>query len=438
MRKNSVYMIILLFALAATGFYYYLQYARMRPDRYNWNRTFSDGAHEPYDFGAFRDLLKHSTKGKFTELRTREKHLTSYYSGGNTYLFAGSNCFLSHAGVDTLFTFASYGNNVLWITEGLPDTLLEVLGTLRTSPVLRRIDEPEVSVALSVPDHDYRFRFAFRTFRKQSGSCPWYHIEMEDRGIMGMKGEKPDHVYPMGTVNGRMNFAKFEYGAGAIYIHTSPVLFTNYALRTDSGFLYASQVLDKLTNGDVYYDAGAREPMPEAAPVSRKSDAPLSYILSKPALKTAWYIFLMTGLIFIVFRARRIQRIVPVNPGKRNTSLAFINSLSELYELKADHASVAGIIMQQLNTFVRMEFGVHTEAQDRNLYAQIARRSGVPVKDIERIYNYYEQVFTNMPVRNGQDALLEFYARVRDFYDLYEENKQSIWKKKTHREPAGE
>lgn len=435
MKNGRLYLLLILFSVAVL--YLYFQFAGKDPERYNWNRTFNDGTHEPYDFGAFRDLLRHSTRGKFIELNSFEKQLTpSDGSEGNTYLFAGQYCFLSRKKIDSLLTFASYGNRVFIISEGLPDTLLEVLGTRDRQPLFRKMDMSEVSIGLSGQGFAQEYKFAFRSFERRTAECPWFYLEMEKRDIHTYRVDKPDSITALGTVNDQLNFAGFEYGAGTFYLLSSPVLFTNYALRTEIGFRYADRVMDNLTSGDVYYDAEARIPYPDAEPVARHSEAPLSFILSQPALKTAWYIFLATCVIFVVYKSRRMQRIVPVISEKRNTSLAFIDSLSGMYETKADHAATAEIIMQQLQIFIRMEFGLQISPDNKNSIALLAKRSGVAESNIENIYNYYEQVFKNSTVRRGHEALMELHARVQNFYQLFEQNKQSIWKNKKNGKTA--
>jgi hypothetical protein len=51
------------------------------------------------------------------------------------------------------------------------------------------------------------------------------------------------------------------------------------------------------------------------------SMSPMRFILNNPPLRYAWYLLLLGLLIFVLFNAKRKQRIVPVIEPLKNTSL---------------------------------------------------------------------------------------------------------------------
>ena len=61
------------------------------------------------------------------------------------------------------------------------------------------------------------------------------------------------------------------------------------------------------------------------------SKTPFRYILSQPALKTAFYILLIGLLGFIFFEIKRKQRAIPIIKPPDNDSLQFVRTIGNLY-----------------------------------------------------------------------------------------------------------
>ena len=66
----------------------------------------------------------------------------------------------------------------------------------------------------------------------------------------------------------------------------------------------------------------------------------MRYILSQPALKWAWYIFLIGMLDFYIFNAKRKQRIVPIIKPLANTTVDFTKTIGNLYYQEGDHGNI--------------------------------------------------------------------------------------------------
>src|SRR4030095_15629147 len=100
------------------------------------------------------------------------------------------------------------------------------------------------------------------------------------------------------------NFIKVPYKEGNFFIHLQPVAFTNYHLLKDNHDEYAQKVLAYLPKGQIYWAVKDQDGL-------LASGSPLRYVLSQPALRWAWYLFLGGMLIFMIFNAKRRQRIIP-------------------------------------------------------------------------------------------------------------------------------
>ena len=125
-------------------------------------------------------------------------------------------------------------------------------------------------------------------------------------------------------------------------IHTNPIAFTSGNLLSDQNMNYVSGVLADFPQEKWYFDEYSRTSEFNGRSRNRSphlidNKGPLTYILKQPPLAWAWYLLLLMGLLFLIFKAKRKQRVIPVLKENTNNSLAFINTIGNLYFRKNDH-----------------------------------------------------------------------------------------------------
>jgi hypothetical protein len=121
------------------------------------------------------------------------------------------------------------------------------------------------------------------------------------------------------------NFIKVAVGEnnGQFIMHTNPFAFTNYHLMNDKED-YAATVLSYLPKQQIIWDNNYKS--------GRKViTSPLRYILQNTALKWAFYISMFGLILFIIFRGKRVQRIIPVINKLDNATVDFTRTIGELY-----------------------------------------------------------------------------------------------------------
>lgn len=421
-RENGVILIIVAIIL---GFIWY-SYSQSRKvkSRYNWVKTYSDGTKEPYDFGTFREILKSGTKTFVPETESVIRSLNKATNDSSTYVFIGRYCYLTRAEIDSILNFAHRGNSVVFIAEGLPDTLMNALTYFAKPVSIKRFDDSKVRIE-SFNEYSkysgYEFNYRFY-FNKMNENTDWYYLD-ESEQLSYYYGETPNRYIKLSKINKELNHAKFKTGKGYVYINTTPMLFTNYFLRTDTGFYYADEAFNGIPRKHVIYDIVSREYKDEAESLQKNTDSPLTYILKQPALKWAWYVFLVSVLLFFIFKARRAQRIIPVLEQKRNTSLSFIETLSGLFFNNANHKQMAQTKMQLFLFFIRTKLGIATHDINEATIRHISTRSKVPLRTVERVFEYYSQVIETDKETIFAENLMEFNNRITEFYKTYHSNK---------------
>lgn len=130
-----------------------------------------------------------------------------------------------------------------------------------------------------------------------------------------------------------INFIKVPFGEGQFLLHTQPVAFTNYNLLQKNNSDYTANLLSYIPKGNVIWFVKNLEK-------SKISTSVFRFILSQPALKWAWYLFLLGMITFMIFNAKRRQRIVPIIKPLRNTTVEFAKTIGNLYYQEANYSDM--------------------------------------------------------------------------------------------------
>lgn len=138
------------------------------------------------------------------------------------------------------------------------------------------------------------------------------------------------NVKPLGIFkNGKSSnifFGEFPYGKGKIYYLTTPELFTNYGILNAQNHQVIPKILGYLPDQETIWFQNRSEIKWKAG-----NHSILRVIFENPTLTWAWRLLLLGLLIFMIFTAKRKQRIIPIIPPVKNESAEFVKNISNLY-----------------------------------------------------------------------------------------------------------
>jgi hypothetical protein len=172
---------------------------------------------------------------------------------------------------------------------------------------------------------------------------------------------------------------RMEWGKGNLFLNSTPLAFTNaYALHGDNPD-FVAQSLSLLPRQDLiwteFYHVGRME-----------SYTPLRFILSSEPLRWAYYLTVLSILIFMIFEAKRKQRIIPVIKPLTNTSLEFVETIGTLYYQHGDHKNIAEKKISFLLEYIRSKFWMNTTKITPDFVRALARRSGHPEEEVMSLF----------------------------------------------------
>lgn len=182
----------------------------------------------------------------------------------------------------------------------------------------------------------------------------------------------------------RLNFVRLPVGAGQLLLHTTPYAFGNYHLLGPGG-PYAAGVFSYLDNAPLFWDNSMKSGRVVV-------QSPLRFILAQDALRWAYYLALTGGLLFLLVRSRRQQRIIPLMPPPENTSVAFARTIGDLY---FQHGDATDLIRKRIRFFreaLRSKYFLKWDDQDGGLSRRIALKSGVAESAAENLLKTIRQL----------------------------------------------
>ncbi|MEI3788146.1 MULTISPECIES: hypothetical protein [unclassified Chryseobacterium] len=181
------------------------------------------------------------------------------------------------------------------------------------------------------------------------------------------------------------NFIKISFGKGTIYVHSEPLFLTNYYLLKPGSLKYTQDVFSYLQDRETIWFVD------NDTKVSRFF---MRFVLSNPALKYAWWVFLGGLVLFIFFNAKRKQRIVPVLEPLKNTSVDFVKSIGNLYLQEGNFHDMMAKKAQYFLNKIRMDLLIDTQNLDGEFAKKLHLKTGKPIEMIDEAIDL---------IRKGQD-----------------------------------
>ena len=391
--KIYIVLLILIFIGAAA-----IEFSKPKP--INWSPSYNETHKIPYGTYIVYDQLKKL----FPESEVKNIRTTPYeyfddfynwedstYRTSGTYLLINDYSGLDDVSAQELLDFTSHGNDVFMATNYPPQNIQDSLG----------IDVKN--------DYSFKgkadFSFANQAFKKDSitiekGIENYYFAELDSLNTVVLGYQTFDSIP-------RINYVKVKYGEGHFFLHLQPVAFTNYHLLKNTNKKYAETALSYIKNDTIHFDS--RNKIGEDL-----GNSPLRFILKTPPLRWAWYLALLTLICFIIFNAKRKQRIVKVIKPNENTTVAFTKTIGNLYYETKDHNT---IIEKKITYFLedlRRTFYIDTQLLDEKFIKNLSLKSNKKQDDIKRLINLILQLKAK---RNCEEAdLLRLNKAIEAFY----------------------
>ncbi|WP_430613333.1 DUF4350 domain-containing protein [Flavobacterium sp. JP2137] len=197
------------------------------------------------------------------------------------------------------------------------------------------------------------------------------------------------------------NFIRIPYSKGFFYFSTQPKAFTNYSLLRSNNHLYVENLLSYLPKQPTYWKV--TQSVREDSEVI--SSSPLRFILQNPALKWAWYFVLISLVIFVLFTAKRKQRIIPIIKPLTNTTVDFTKTISTLYLQSGDYSDLTDKIILYALSKIRRTYMLDTRDLDERFVHSLHKLTDKDLDKIERWVRLIHAHRANPLAANSQSVI---------------------------------
>lgn len=304
-----------------------------------------------------------------------------------SYIFINTMFSLDDLDLEYLLDFAGLGNNVFISAEVFDSKFMD---TLNIKSDTHYYSGDTIYTLTDYPQREYNIGNLYGLVTLNTDSC----------------------VHPVRVLatNNKKNtiFVDVQYGKGHIYLHTIPTAFANiYMLQTrkyDFGFRSLSY-LPK--NSKIIWDEYQKQGISGDSSTFR-------VMLANPSLRTALYIILAGFLLFMIFRAKRTQRIIPVIRPPVNSSLEFLGTISNLYYRKKDFTTIVAKRHTYFLDFIRKYYYMTTENIDEEFINVLSAKSSMNKEKLKDLFSLYKD-FTILPYTTNE-MFLQYNNLLEEFY----------------------
>jgi len=364
----------------------------IEPEEIDWSNSFAAKDKIPYGGYIINDLSQELFPGENVSLKELPVYniLKNNYFINTNYVFINSYFAPDRLDAEYLLRYVAEGNNVFISAFGIYGDLADSLKFIMYEDFF---NEDSVRTNFSLPElkTDSGYYYTKGNFNN--------YFEEFDTAMVQVLGENS---------KGKVNFIRIKYGEGNFYLNTLPLVFTNYHLLNSENNEYVYKALSHLpvqqTFWDDYYKDG-----------NKFTASSLNYIISQQSLRWAYYIILTSAVLFIFFYGRRRQRIIPVIPPLKNSTIEFVETIGNLYYQQKDYKNIAEKKITFFLDYIRNKYIIKTNKIDEETIKKISEKSLIAEGKIKSIFRNIEKIKNSPQI--SEDDLLNLNYQIEKFYE---------------------
>lgn len=393
MRKYKYHILVLL--LIAFVFAW-VEYNSPKPKDKRY--TYSTGDKIMYGASALYDVLRKSNpdvrfrtvnRTAYLELRSREMLTNS------CYVFLNSQVDLSETDQHQLLDYISRGNTVLFIANYFSGNFFDSLGirseyeyqmNFNTADSSKHYVEITLRDSAGISNHPFKFE-----------TNSWMYFSKYD-SVNGSVLAQINRKFPV--------LIEKNLGRGKIYFCAVPELFLNRNIVSDPNRYFAYSVFSKIDAREIWWDEYYKN-------YNRHHESPFEVLFNDRALYAAYLLTLISVLVFMIFEVKRRQRPIPVIEPPANSTLAFIDVITNVYFHSGSHKPVLIEMINGFRMFLKNKFGFIPKPEDKALIERMAMMSTVPEEEINSLLVFLYQQESKSHVQEAD--IKSTYNRIEQF-----------------------
>ncbi len=370
----------------------------------DWSENFSEKKKSP--FGTY--ILHNEVSELFDdrEVTSLKKNIHDYLNtegidsiNTKNYILIKKGAYnLTDKGTDKLLNFVAKGNHVFLGLHYFKDTLKASLG-FGVKQIYPKEELKYLKGTLALNNKE--FEKTTYNFNRNIRKNYFLSYNKNTTTVLGTVKVK-DSLFP--------NFIKINYGKGAFLLHSNPIAFTNYYLLNKKES-YTANVFSYLPNKPILWDLHIKKSKFGKPPKDNRSV--FKFFLAHKPLK--WFLFVtLTGIIlFMLFNAKRKQNPIPIKVAEKNTTVAFAQTIANLYLEEEDHKNLVDKRISFFLEKIRSNYLLDTSNLNALFIEKLAAKSG---NDIQRTkYLIHSIISLKNRTECSEEELIVLYKMTKNF-----------------------
>ncbi|WP_396603304.1 DUF4350 domain-containing protein [Algibacter sp. R77976] len=369
----------------------------------DWEESFDEKSNKPYGVSVlYKELPK-----LFKDYKIRTVyHLPSSYLSANSedgygehvaegsYVIIGNSDYLEDESIDELLSFVDAGNTLFISDYYFPQKLHDTLDVS-----VDYIENEKDSISYLSLKH-----VNIDNMMLDRNASDQYFSEFDSIKHTVLGHSKIDYKH--------VNFLQVPFGNGNVFLHLEPKAFTNYHILKEDRYKYIEGALSYLPDNDVYFDSYTKIQTGYDGDVEKESN--LGWFLEQLSFKWAWFTAIVFGILFMIFNAKRRQRIIRIIKPLQNTTVAFVKTVSNLYFDTKDHKNLINKKIAYFLEKIRSDLNINTSTLDDEFIEKLATKTGKKTEDVKKLVNYINLMKSKNEFTEGN--LITLNKQIEAFY----------------------
>ena len=362
----------------------------------DWEQTYDTNSKQPYGLYIFGEQLKYFFSKKIDKISyTPYEYLRRNQQKENyNYIFTTEG--IDEVSLKKILSDVRAGSQALFLNEnyGLMDTLkIDIDYELTVDDINLQLNSTSYDKQIYInPERAYLSVNYFTQLDKERDKALGYVFFSDGRKIRK-----------------KINFVEVPYGKGKFFLYLGPPMaFTNYFLKESQEVRsYVATVLSYLPED---------RPTVWFVPPTQGEDT-LSFIMSQPQLRTAWHLMLLGFVLYLLFKGKRQQRIIPVIEKPKNTTIEFAQSISSLYYQERDATDMVRKKITYFLDQVRQRYYLDTQQINEDFATKLANKSGKDKDLVQQIVGtiiHFEQT-----QQAQEETLTQLDKWIDEFWNIH-------------------
>lgn len=366
-----------------------------------WETTMDYDDQEPQGLYVFRQVVERYFDGIPADTTS---NLETLSDDGGLYILA-STTVMSYDLADSLIEHARRGNDILIISDHVPYRLNDELGAWHHTDYYYsdRVNLTIENVSDSTESNLFEFRETDQEF--QYADSTYYLLLNQSRQYMG------DTSYATVRISDTLAaMITVPVGSGRMHVHVLPQMFYNAAYRQEGMFDYTTAILARMRPTHIRFINEQKQDS------GINAEHPLQYIMSTPSLKAAYLLLLSGVLIYMIFGGRRRQKAIPLIEKNENTSLEYIETVSQLFYQQGQHEKLVAHMREIF--YHKMEQKYYLKRDHPEYRDLLCKKSKISATDIQYILDRFQNLEDDYSFKDSQ--LVSLHNKLEAVYNHIE------------------